>query len=355
MRFAFTEEQEALRDVVRTAVERNGGPTIREPADGPGFDEDLWSQLSGQVGVCGLAVPEAYGGDGFSLLEALIVVEELGRGLARVPYLGGLIAAEALQTTGNDPECARLLPPLARGEKIASLAWAEPGIGWRTDDFTTAAALVNGRWWLTGRKVHVLDGSRADTVLVIATTDDGPALFAVDPGSVVATTPLDPTRQPARVELDDTPGTWLGRPDVHRVLEVAAAAVAVESVGAAQRWLHETVEYAKVRTQFGRPIGSFQALKHRLADRHVDVEAARSLSHAASWAVAARDERAPELTAMAKSACTECYQAVAAEGIQLHGGIGITWEHEAHLHLKRAHANAQLFGTPSHHRAALLG
>lgn len=354
MRFAFTEEQEALRDVVRTAVERNGGPTIRAPAEGPGFDPELWSQLSGQVGVCGLAVPEEFGGDGFSLVEALIVAEELGRRLAGVPYLGGLIAAEALQTTGNETECERLLPPMASGARIATLAWAEPGIGWRTDGFTTTTARVHGQWRLTGRKVQVLDGALADTVLIVAATDGGPALFAVDPGSVATTTPLDPTRSMAQVALDDTPGTWLGRPDMHRVLEVAAAAVAAESVGAARRWLHETVEYAKVRAQFGRPIGSFQALKHRLADRYVDVEAARSLSHAASWAVAARDERAPELTAMAKSTCTESYHAVAAEGIQLHGGIGITWEHEAHLHLKRAHANAQLFGTPAHHRAALL-
>jgi alkylation response protein AidB-like acyl-CoA dehydrogenase len=353
MRFAYTEEQEELRAVVRGAVERNGGPAIREPEAGPVLDRELWDQLAGQVGVCGLAVPEEFGGDGFSLVEALLVVEELGGRLAEVPYLGGLIAAEALLSTGEDATCRALLPGIASGERIAALCWAEPEIGWRTGGFRTTARQRSAGWSLTGHKQHVLEGAQADALLVVATAGGGPALFAVDPAAAEPAIALDPTRRLARVHLDDTPGEWLGRPDVRRVLDVAAAAVAAESVGAARRWLHETVEYTKVRTQFGRPIGSFQALKHRLADRYVDVESARSLAQAASWAVAARDERAGELAAMAKSACTECYYSIAAEGIQLHGGIGITWEHEAHLHLKRAHGNLHLFGTPAAHRSSL--
>ncbi|MDI2029753.1 acyl-CoA dehydrogenase family protein [Saccharopolyspora sp. TS4A08] len=353
MRFAFSEEQEELREVVRLLLDRRGGPAVGEPEEvAEGFDREVWSQLAEQVGAHSLGIPEEFGGAGFSQLETLIVVEELGRRLSDIPFLSSaVLAAEALLATGDADACGRLLPGIASGETIAALAWAEPDNGWRTSGFSTTA--TDDRR-LTGRKVHVLDGAQADVLLVLATRDGEPALFETDAAAAVATTPLDPTRRMAEVHLDDAPARPVGTLPVQRLVDVAAAAVAAESVGAAQRWLHETVEYTKMRTQFGRPIGSFQALKHRLADCYVAVESARSLSYAASWAVSTRDERAGELAAMAKSACTEAYYAIAAEGVQLHGGIGITWEHEAHLHLKRAHSATQLFGTPSAHRATLL-
>ncbi|MEB3371033.1 acyl-CoA dehydrogenase family protein [Saccharopolyspora mangrovi] len=356
MRFAFTEEQEELREVVRRLVNRRGGPEVREPdVVAEGFDREVWSQLAEQVGAHSLGIPEEFGGGGFSLLETLIVVEELGRRLSDIPFLGSVVlAAEAVLATGHRAACERLLPGIASGEQVISLAWAEPGTGWAREGFATTARQDGDAWLLDGRKVHVLDGAQADTVLVLATADGRPALFEVEEPDTAATTPLDLTRRMAEVHLRGTPARLLGTPSMQRISDVAAAAVAAESVGAAQRWLHETVEYTKVRNQFGRPIGSFQALKHRLADCYVAVESARSLSYAASWAVSTQDERAGELAAMAKSACTEAYCAIAAEGVQLHGGIGITWEHEAHLHLKRAHAASQLFGTPSNHRATLL-
>lgn len=356
MRFAWSEEQEELRGVVRRLLDRRGGPSAGEPdvlVDG--FDREVWKQLAEQVGAHSLGIPEEFGGGGFSLLETLIVVEELGRRLSDIPFLSSVVlGAEALLAAGDREACGRLLPGIASGEEIVALAWAEPGSGWQESGFATTARRSGDGWVLDGRKVDVLDGAQADTVLVLADCEGRPALFETGSSTAVATAPLDLTRRMAEIHLSGTPARLLGRPPVRRILDVAAAGVAAESVGAAQRWLHETVEYTKMRTQFGRPIGSFQALKHRMADCYVAVESARSLSYAASWAVSTEDGRASELAAMAKSACTEAHYAIAAEGVQLHGGIGITWEHEAHLQLKRAHSATQLFGTPSTHRATLV-
>lgn len=356
VRFAYTEEQDELRGVVRRLVDRRGGPEVRESdVVAEGFDREVWAQLAEQVGAHSLGIPEEFGGGGFSLLETLIVLEELGRRLSDIPFLGSVVlASEAVLATGDRTACERLLPGIASGEQVVSLAWAEPETGWARGGFRTTARSDGDAWLLDGRKVHVLDGAQADTVLVLATTGGRPALFEVAEPETTATTPLDLTRRMAEIHLRNAPARLLGTPPVQRILDVAAAAVAAESVGAAQRWLRETVEYTKMRTQFGRPIGSFQALKHRLADCYVAVESARSLSYAASWSVSTQDDRASELAAMAKSACTEAYYAIAAEGVQLHGGIGITWEHEAHLHLKRAHSATQLFGPPADHRATLL-
>ncbi|MGP4020760.1 acyl-CoA dehydrogenase family protein [Saccharopolyspora sp. 5N708] len=366
MRFAFTEEQDELRATVRRLLDRHGGPPIPAPdAPDPGYDPVLWKQLA-EIGAPGLAIPEDWGGSGFSLLETLIVVEELGRRLVANPFLGSaVISAQALLATGEADTCARLLPGIASGERVVSLAWAEPDSPWDTNTCATTARLNDSstpdahterpKYVLDGQKSYVLDGAQADTVLAVARTADSLGLFELtpEPSTVVAATPLDLTRRMAEVHLASTPATLIGKAPLRRTLDVAAAALAAEQIGAAQRWLHETVEYTKLRRQFGRPIASFQAIKHRLADCYVAIESARSLSYAASWTVSTHDERAAELAAMAKSACCEAYSTIAAEGIQLHGGIGITWEHEAHLHLKRAHAATHLFGTPHRHRTRL--
>ncbi|GAA4614773.1 acyl-CoA dehydrogenase family protein [Saccharopolyspora hordei] len=356
MRFAFTEEQEELRRTVRTLLDRHGGPTVPSPDEpAPSPDPVLWKQL-GEIGAHGLAIPEEHGGVGATLLETLIVVEELGRRLVPGPFLGSaVLSAQALLATGNARACERLLPGIASGERVLALAWAEPGSPPLRDRFaTTARASGTHGWLLDGTKTLVLDAVQADTLLVVAMNDGVASLFEAAPQSTVASAvPVDLTRHMGEVHLAGTPAKLIGRAPLQRMTDVAAAALAAEQIGAAQRWLHEIVEHTKLRTQFGRPIGSFQAIKHRLADCYVAVESARSLSYAAGWAVSTGDERASELAAMAKSACTEAYSLVAAEGIQLHGGIGITWEHEAHLHLKRAHASKHLFGTPEHHRATL--
>lgn len=362
MRFAFTEEQEDLRRAVRALVDRRGGPHVPEAADPRAeHDAELWRRLAGEIGAAGLAVPEDRGGLGCGMVETGIVTEELGRRLVAGPFLGSaVIAAEVLRATGDTAACERLLPGIASGARIVALAWAEPQRWWSTTRCATEARRECGTWLLTGEKSFVLDGAQADSFLVVAAAGHDLALFEVDaadvPNAVVPSAPMDLTRPMAELHLLDAPARMLAgpvEPVLARCLDVAAAGLAAEAVGAASRWLSETVDHVKAREQFGRPIGSFQAIKHRLADLFVAVESARSLAQAACWAVAAGDERAAEWAAMAKSHCCETYRDVAAEGIQLHGGIGITWEHEAHLHLKRAHGASQLFGTPRHHRARL--
>lgn len=364
MQFAFTEEQRELRRTVRTLLDRRGTRPVRDSAaPKPGYDRDLWQRLAQQIGAHGLAIPERYGGAGFGLLESSIVVAELGRGLVDIPFFSSaVLSAQALLHTDDPVACERLLPGISSGDSIVALAWAERGQGWPTSRSTTTARRDGDAWLLDGVKTFVLDGAQADAVLVVAHSHEGLSLFELAPQaiseSLVESTPMDLTRSMAGFRLSGAPATLIGteggaEPVLSRCLDVAAAALAAEQVAAADRWLHEIVAYTKMRHQFGRAIGSFQAIKHRLADLYVSVESARSLADAANWAVAEGDGCAREWAAMAKSYCSEAYCDVAAEGIQLHGGIGVTWEHEAHLHLKRAHSSAQLFGTPRHHRRRL--
>ncbi|QGK70346.1 acyl-CoA dehydrogenase [Allosaccharopolyspora coralli] len=365
MHFAFTDEQDELRTVLRSLLDRSGPPHPGSP-DSPsaGYDPELWRRLADDIGACGLAIPETYGGAGYTLVETGVAVEELGRMLSSAPLFGSaVVAAEALLASGDDAACKRALPGISDGSTIATLAWAEAAHRWSTTDCeTTAVPDARRGWTLHGRKDFVLDAAHADLVLVVARTDAGLTLFELDPAVIPDTrldaTTLDATRTLGGFDLREAPARLIGttggaQPVLERVRDVAAAVLAAEQFGAAQRWLGETIEYTKVRTQFNRPIGSFQALKHRLADLYVAVESARSVSAAALWAVATHAPEAPEWAAMAKSWCSDTYADVAAEGIQLHGGIGVTWEHEAHLHLKRAHSSAALFGGPRDHRARL--
>ncbi|MFD6076420.1 acyl-CoA dehydrogenase family protein [Streptomyces hydrogenans] len=348
----FTDEQEELRAAVRQSLGRHAG-------------EAAWRPLTEQIGVAGLAVPEEYGGAGCGAVEVHVVMEELGRELSPVPYLGSaVLAVQTLLAAGAAEECAALLPGLVSGEATAALAWAETGT-WDPEAIRAGAvAGPDGGWLLTGVKEHVLDGTRAATLLVAARTDAGVSLFTVAgdaPGvGREETVPMDATRAQARVVLAGAPGRLLGADGdggrvLRHVLDLACTALAAEQVGAAARCLELTVAYAGERVQFGRPIGSFQAVKHRLADAYVRVESARSAALGAAFA-AADGARGPELTrlaASAKSVCSEAFSEVAGEMIQLHGGIGITWEHDAHRYFKRAHGSARLFGPPHWHRSRL--
>ncbi|GAB7028905.1 acyl-CoA dehydrogenase family protein [Streptomyces sp. NPDC021749] len=346
----LTAEQEALRSAVRSLLARHEGATA-------------WRPLTEQIGVAGLAVPEEYGGAGCGAREVHVVMEELGRALSPVPYLGSaVLAVQALLASGDEAACARLLPGLAEGRAVGSLAWAELGSWDPASIRAEAAPGPDGTWLITGAKEHVLDGARADVLLVAARTGAGISLFdvAVDSPEVrrEAVVTMDQTRALARVALDAAEGRLIGADGegggiLGHVLNLACTALAAEQVGAADRAVELTVAYAKERIQFGRPIGSFQAVKHRLADAYVLVESARSAALGAAFAAA---ENSPELircAAVAKSACSEAFSTVAGEMIQLHGGIGITWEHDAHRFLKRAHGAAQLFGPPRWHRARL--
>ncbi len=348
----FTDEQRELARTVRDVVaKRADSAAVRAAAESPaGYDESLWTLLCEQVGVAALAVPEEYDGIGAGYLESHLVLEELARGLVPSPMLGSaVIAVQALLATGNEDACARLLPGLAAGETTAAVCWSGYEGHWGTDDLEVGAEGLDSDWTLTGDTYYVLGGDRADVLLVAASTPDGPALFEADPAAAgisrTATPAMDPTRPLSRVTFDAAPAALLatGAEVLQRVLSVAQTALAGEAVGAAARILELTVEYTGQRKQFGRPIGGFQALKHRMADMYVLVETARSIAYQAA------ESLAPVDAATAKAYCAEAFQTVAGEAIQLHGGIAITWEHDAHLYFKRAHGCAQLFGQPREH------
>ncbi|MEU0372884.1 acyl-CoA dehydrogenase family protein [Streptomyces sp. NPDC006283] len=345
-----TEEQEELRGAVRSLLTRHAGAAA-------------WLPLTGQIGVAGLAVPERYGGAGCGAREVHVVMEELGRGLSPVPFLGSaVLAAQALLASDDGAACARLLPQLAAGSTTGALAWAERGSWDPAAIRCTASRRPGGTWRLDGTKEHVLDGCEADVLLVAARTDAGASLFqvAVDGTGVSreAAVTMDRSRAQSRVILRGAEGRLVGADGdgeriLQHVLDLACTALAAEQTGAAERCLELTVAHAKDRIQFGRPIGSFQAVKHRLADAYVLVESARSAALGAAFAAA---EESPALTrcaAVAKSACSVAFSWVAGEMIQLHGGIGITWEHDAHRYFKRAHGSSRLFGPPAWHRARL--
>ncbi len=317
----MTPEQLALRDSVRALLTKHSD--VRAAIEQPGgYDPALWAKLCGEVGVAGLAIPREYGGAGAGPAETHVVLAELGRTLTPAPLLSSTLASQALLATGNARACARLLPRIAGGV-VAALVWP-----WESE--------ISG---LAGTAAYVVDGDLAEVLLVV----DGTSLYEVDPHQPGVTrehTPaMDLTRRLATIQLTDAEGQRLG-PWNPRVQDAAYAALSAEQVGAAQRALELTVEHTRTRVQFGKPIGSFQALKHRMADLHALVETARSASEAATDEVSA---------AVAKVYCSEAFQRVAAEMIQLHGGIAITWEHDAHLYFKRAHGSAQLFGSPQHH------
>lgn len=331
MRFALSEEQRELAATVRTLLARRSDSAAVRAAmtSEPGYDAALWQTLCEQIGVAALLVPEEYDGAGATLVEAHVVLEELGRALTPTPALASLVATAAL--TGSDEDARkRLLPRIAAGE-IATVAWGEPA----------------------GPIDAVLHGDQAQILLVAGA--DG--LYEVDPTTVTATwkPAMDLTTRLAMVDLGDSPATRIGDvAAVARARAVGTIGVTALQLGLAERALEMTVGYAKERVQFGRPLASFQALKHRMAAMLVDVETSRSIAWAAAYAVATDAPDAADLTAAAASYCSEALHRIAAETVQLHGGIAITWEHDAQLVFKRAHALGQLFGQAHEHRARLV-
>ena len=334
-----TEQARALRDSVRALLAKRSD--VRAAMDSPlGYDDKLWSTLCEQIGVAALGIPEEYGGVGASIAEVCVVQEELGRTLTPTPMLGSaVLAAQALLATGNAEACARLLPGIAAGTSIATVAWTGEDGHWSP----MRAALAASDSTVDGRAHYVLDAGNADVVLAPAATPDGVGLFEVTDAVQSPTPGMDPTRRFGVVDCVRAPAVRLdqgGFPLAH-VRDLAVVALAAEQVGAAARALELTVEYTKQRKQFGRPIGGFQALKHRMADVYAHVEAARSALYAA---ILADDADLREAAATARVVCTEALEHATAEMIQLHGGIAITWEHDAHLYFKRAHGTARLFG-----------
>ncbi|MFI5953121.1 acyl-CoA dehydrogenase family protein [Cryptosporangium sp. NPDC051539] len=364
MRLTLDDDQQDLAEAVTRLVRRRADTLdLRASiASDRGYDDVLWTTLCDQIGAAALAIPEEDGGAGFTLLETLVVAERLGAGLTPGPLLGSaVLAAQAVLLAAGPADRARLLPALAEGRTIGTLAWADRQGRWRTDGSDVVAGRTGDEWLLSGTATLALDGAEAELLLVVADTPDGVGLFEVATTAVglvrTATPALDPTLRFATLTLDRTPATALttdAAAALARLRDVAAVAVTALQVGAAEAALGRTVDYLTGRVQFGRPLGSFQALKHRLADLFVQVESARSMFLAAAWAAAHDPADLPFRAACAKAWCSEAFTAVAAEMVQMHGGIAITWEHDAHLYFKRAHATAQLFGTAREHRRRLL-
>ena len=368
MNLGISTEQRELRESVRRFLTERAPLTkvreLMETADGT--DPDVWRQASAQLGLPGIAIPEEYGGAGFSFAEQAIVLEEFGAALFTGPYLASAVLAATALLASDDEEAKKdLLPGIAAGETVATLAFTEDGGSWDPASIRLAAAKTTENGWrLDGHKSFVLDGHAADLILAVAATEtDGKlSLFAVTStanGLTRRALPtLDQTRKLARLAFNHTPARLVGEPGTARAvldhtLDVAAVALAAEQLGGAQRALDMAVAYAKVRQQFGRPIGSFQAIKHRCADLLLEVESLRSAVGYAAAAVAAGSAEVPVLASLLKAYASEVYSHVAGENIQIHGGIGFTWEHDAHLYLKRAKASELFLGDASYHRERL--
>ncbi|MQA01772.1 MAG: acyl-CoA dehydrogenase [Streptosporangiales bacterium] len=356
-RLRYTADEDALRASVRTLLaERSPHDAVlaRLEADEP-YDVELWRALARQVGVGGLPIPESYGGAGAGWCESAVVAEELGACVAPTPFLGSAVLATAALLDLDGP--AELLGALASGDRVATLAVPA---GTMPDAAFPGSVRARTGPVLDGQMSSVVDVPTADVVLVPATGVDGPALYAVDAAAVGAerVVSLDLTRPLTDLTLTGAPARLLAAGGaaeraVSAATAAGAAVLASEQVGLAQRCVDATVEYAKQRMQFGRPVGSFQAVKHRLADVWVAVTQARAAARYAAACCAAGDPDTATAVALARSYCSETAVTAAEECLQLHGGIGFTWEHPAHLWLKRAKADALLLGAPHLHRTAL--
>lgn len=365
MDFSFNQEHEELRQTVRRFLERES-PEARVRAlmeTAAGYDERIWKRMAEELGLPGLVIPERHGGAGLGPVELAIVMEEMGRVLFCGPYLStAVLSAYTLLHAATDEAKDRLLAEIASGAVTATVALAQesgrPGSG----DAACRASRKAGEWRLDGSAAFVVDGHVAEVVLVVAQTEEGLGLFRVEGGAPglrrTALPALDLTRKLSHLHFSGTPAVAISAGDVSVALNLAHAltvgALCAEQVGGAQRCLETATEYAKTRLQFGRAIGSYQAIKHKCADMLVEVEFARSAAYHAAFRAQAEDDAETTVAAhMAKAYCSEAYFHAAAENIQIHGGMGFTWEHSAHLYFKRAKASAVLFGDPTRHRHEL--
>ncbi|WP_221217433.1 MULTISPECIES: acyl-CoA dehydrogenase family protein [unclassified Mycolicibacterium] len=355
--FSFSEEQQDLRAAVRKFCADNfDEATVRRlmEADVP-FDAKVWNRLGAELGVLGLSVPEADGGVGGSLVDQAVAVEQFGATLACGPLFGTVyLAVPALVASPAGAARDELLAQLVEGTRTAAFAVSDSA-----GAFDPAAVTVTASGdTVTGTVQRVVDGAAADEILVAARSSDGIGLYAVDAKNTDRTSlmTLDLTRPQATITFSDSPARLLAGPEeaervITHALQVGSALLAVEQVGAAQHLLDLAVEYAKSRLQFGRQIGSFQAIKHKLADMLVDLEHARSTAYHAVWALSDGSDDPALAVSIAQATASAALSHIAADTIQVHGGIGFTWEHQAHLYFKRAATDAALLGSAEQHRS----
>jgi len=370
MNFALDEEQERLRATARAFLaECSASPQVRAAMETElGWDRAVWRRIAAELGWAAVIVPEAYGGLGLGHVELAVLMEEMGAALLCAPFFSTVcLATNALVAGGSEEQKRDALARIAAGDAVATVAWTEPNGRWDAAGIEATARREAGGFVLTGRKTFVVDGHAADLIVVAARRDGSRGETGVSLFLVPADTPglrrrvlgtMDRTRRQAEVTLDGVraPAAALlgeegdGWRILAKALALAAVGLSAEQVGGAQRCLDMAVDYAKQRVQFGRPIGSFQAIKHKCANMLVQVESARSAAYFAACTAAEDGDDLPLAASLAKAYCSDAYFRCAAENVQIHGGIGFTWEHDAHLYLKRAKSSETLLGDASHHR-----
>ena len=371
MQFSFTSEQEEFRSVLRRFLQEKSPPSAvrRLMESDAGWVRDGWVELNHQLGLTGVHIPEAFGGQGFGFVELGIVLEEMGRALLCAPYFSTtVLAATAIMNAGSKAQQEALLPPIALGEVVATLAFTEPNGRWDAAGIETTASPAGGRFRLDGVKSFVLDGHTADLIVVAARTpgssgEDRVSLFTTRgdaPGLARrALKVMDPTRKQARLDFNGVEADLLGElgagaGPLAKTLVQAAACLASEMVVGAERLRVSALDYANLRMQFGRPIASFQSMKHKQADMLVDVELAKSAAYAAASAAAEDDPELPAIASLAKACASDAYLQTAIHTIQIHGGIGFTWDNDTHLWFKRAKSSEVFLGDPALHRERML-
>ena len=362
----LNEEQALLRDSVRRYLaDKSPESVVRALMEtGDGFDRAAWKAMADELGLQALIIPERHGGLGLSQLELCLVFEEMGRVLLCAPFFSTVaLATNLLLVVGDEQACGDYLPGIATGDRTATLAYGETGAAWDPASIRVAASQAGDGWTLTGAKSYVIDGHTADTILVIARAPFGIGVFAVDGRAAgltrTARATLDMTRKLADLRFEAVGARLVGHATdqtdaIGKAIDFATIALTAEQIGGSQHLLDMAVEYAKFRVQFGRPIGSFQAIKHKCADLLMEIESAKAAAHE-GYRVAAAD--APELAvcaSIAKAYCSETYFRASTDNIQIHGGIGFTWEHPSHLYFKRAKSSEMLFGDSDFHRERYL-
>jgi alkylation response protein AidB-like acyl-CoA dehydrogenase len=371
MRFSFTDEQQEFRSVVRRFLEDKSPTTAvrRLMETDVGRDPEVWRCLSRDLGLTAIHIPEIYGGQGFGISELAIVVEEMGRALLCAPYFAStVLATTAILKAGTDAQKQALLPDIAAGQTIATFAFTEENGRWDPGGITATATRIGEKYRLDGVKCFVLDGHSADLIVVLARRPgseeaDGLSFFTVR-GDAAGLgrrrlETMDQTRKLACLTLSGVEGELLGEEGaaadpLQATLDIAAICLANEMVGGAERLRESAVAFANLRVQFGRPIASFQSLKHKAADMLLDVELAKSAAYSAAAAADEGDDELPALASLAKAAASEAYMQTAIHTVQIHGGIGFTWDNDTHLWFKRAKSSEVFLGGPAYHRERLM-
>ena len=361
VQFTFTDEQDQLRDTLKRFLnDHSSSSEVRQLMETElGYNKQTWRSLCHDLGMGGIHVPETYGGVGLSYIELGIALEEMGKELLCSPFLSSSVfACNAIMLCGTSEQQTELLPPLTQGIASATVAFTEYDGRWDAQ----AVQTTFDKGVINGSKHFVIDGSSADQIITIARTKTGLGFFLVDRTSDGLTCSisetLDQTRKQSTVDFKNCPAIQLGSGDqtqnYSNFLDLAAVALSNEMVGGAQQMLESAVEYAKFRMQFGRAVGSFQAIKHICSDLLLEVEMAKSAAYAAAQAVATNDPELPVISSLAKAAASEAFLHAARDCIQIHGGIGFTWDNDSHLWFKRAKSSEVLLGDPSYHRELML-